>query len=246
MNQVETGTGTGTAVAVQDEQDLGIMRPEHAEEAGVMSQARTFHSILKLYASGTNEVKNEKISMNHFGYKPEKDKLESLGRDVVVIPLTWRYSATKFVVDPKTGKYVFFAYYDKKTTEFLKIQADSGSKDEETRKGNSCGFDFLVWVPKVKKLMRLQLVNQTNMKIHPKLDGWLGKSVVLGSRKIEGNNGHIWQGMTVSLYEGEAMERPNPAETRPACLDFASVKFETNEKEEDGETVDATDATARG
>lgn len=234
-----------TALATSNESF--VMRPAGADAARDVVNTKTFYSILKLYPSSANAVKNELIPMNNYGFSPEKDKLEALGREVVVVPITWRFSATEFRLDAKTQKYMFDAYFDNNDPNFLRIQELSKSKDEKVRKGNSCGFDFLVWVPVHKRLMRVQLLNQTNYKIHPKLDGWLGKAVVLGSRRIEAN-GYVWQGMTASLYSGEQVIMPDAAEARAAAQEFLAVKHETNvaETEEDAVVVPASEATDRG
>lgn len=243
-NQMSTELAT---TGGDDLNDL-IVRPEYADEAVDMAQARTFHPILKLYPSSSNEVKNENIPMNHYGYKPEKDKLESLGREVVVVPLTWRYSATQFVMNPKDGKYKFHAFYDKKSPDYVRIEQLSKSKDEATRKGNSCGFDFLVWVPIVGRFMRVQLLNATNFKIQPKLNAWLGQSVVLGSRRID-NGSYVWQGMIASLYQGEPLAPVNKPEAKAFIEEFMSVKEESNDVTDDeagGTTVPADQAATRG
>lgn len=227
-----------TDLITQDEEgvlDL-IARPEDPQAVKDLAKSFNIFPNLKLYSGGTDAVKNELITINHYGFNPEKGKITSLGKQVVIMPLAWRYIATRFTAKPD-GKFAFESFYDPTSPDWVEIRAQSDSKEEAVRKNKSAGFDYLVWVPSQKRLMRFGLTSKTARNLHPKLDPYLGKFILLDSKNITAN-GQTWRASTAALYEGEPLELP-PASLKTDIVEFKNAKYDTsihNEEDEEGTT----------
>jgi len=153
---------------------------------------------LQLYGSNSDEVKEGKMPMAHFGLVVgRKDNIIDLGKTVNAWIVAWRPKA--LLIDGGDGKPV--SYFDKDSAEFKDIREKSSIKDT----GALCGPEFLVFIPG-KGFATLFMASKTARNEAPAIKALMGKAVTFTSKLIE-NASYKWHGIT-TMETSASFDRP--------------------------------------
>lgn len=136
----------------------------------------TFNRI-QLYGSSSTPVKKGELEVGF--YYIEGDKTEALGKSFDAIVLAWRPTAMQIIGDD-----VKFTHDDKSEL-FAKIKELQASKDQEIRKGNMWGPEFLLWLPSKETFVPYFLGNASARYVTNGFVNKLGKSATIVCQFVE-------------------------------------------------------------
>lgn len=105
---------------------------------GISGKRFGFLPRLQLFTSNSEQCKQAKIPVAHYGIIKGKDELIPLGPNVIAIPIAWRAKAMFVKVKPPV------AYHNAKSEEFQKIKR---AADADSNSGNMYGPEYLMWIP---------------------------------------------------------------------------------------------------
>lgn len=140
---------------------------------------------LQLYSSNSNEVKEGKFTMNHYGLTGlVKDQIKDLGTELEVLPLSWRPCAIRI------GKVdgAVTSVYDNNDAEFKKIAAES----ELPNSGCFYGLQFLLYIPSEKRFVTFLFGSKSARPEAQNMRPLIGKVATMKSR-VAKNKSFVWQ-----------------------------------------------------
>lgn len=145
---------------------------------------------LQLFSSASDECKQGKFPINHWGFVVGK-AITDLTLEVDVIPIAWRPKAMKI-----KGKEVF-SVYDPKNEEFKKIDATVKAKTPNS--GCMTGPEYLVWIPSIKRFGSYYMNNTSAKMVAGDVKRAMeeGRAITLGSRFVQGKQ-NSWQAATIN------------------------------------------------
>ena len=145
---------------------------------------------LQLYSSASDECKQGKFPINHWGFIVGKN-ITDLTLEVDVIPIAWRPKAMRI-----KGKDVT-SVYDFKNEEFLKI--DEIVKAKTPNSGCMTGPEYLVWIPIIKRFAGYYMCNTSAKMVADDVKRALKeqRAITLGSRFVQGKQ-NSWQAPTIN------------------------------------------------
>ncbi len=93
--------------------------------------------------SGSSDLgKEAKVKIGNWALVRNKDDFYDFGDQVTVLPISYRFAAMKFVPGQTE------AYYDPKSEDFKRIQAEAAVKGSRA----SYGPQYLLWIPELREL----------------------------------------------------------------------------------------------
>lgn len=116
-------------------------------------EANDFPGFIKVMNGQSTEVLDEKASAGTLILK-KGDDITDLGKEIDIIPVAFRMTATTFVGDD------YHAYHNPDSAEYLQIE--DNSKDKELKRSNKHGPEFLVWIPSLSAFATIHLSTYSN------------------------------------------------------------------------------------
>lgn len=194
--------------------------PAHLQDTSLLAQmtnARTFLPSLKLYTSATDEAKEGKIPVLSYGITKKKgDPIVDLGKEPVVIPITYHFKALRKAPD---GTYLMF--HDHTSDAFKEVQKLSEVKDS----GCMWGPEVLLFVPGQSEFKYVSwfLMAMTTRPAAAEAMSFAGRPVRLGSEKRENKKKQVWFVPSIKPAS-ESVEAPDPGEMEAAAVSFNNVR----------------------
>lgn len=150
------------------------------EVFGDMSSGASWLPRLALFGSNSDLVKEGKAQMATWGLIKSKDDFEQLGKEVDIIPVSWRPKAMKLTDSP-------VSYFNPETPEFKDIQAKSDIQNSK------CVFgpEFLIWVPSLAKFATYYMSSKSARNQAKEVLGMIGRGCTLGIKLIS-NKDYTW------------------------------------------------------
>lgn len=181
---------------------------------GVAGSGANFHPRLQLFGGSSDEVKEGKIPIAHYGLV-NRDELTPLGASVLLVPYAWRSKA----MDVKSyDKPV--AYFRKESPEFQAIVAVA---NVDSQKGKMYGPEFLVWV-KGHGWATFYFSSKTARNSAPQMFALLPKGNKLfpgiATAKLISNDEHKWHGPDIKSSAQIVDDLPPGEEAEQVCREF--------------------------
>lgn len=213
------------ALAIFDE-NADISQPlVSAEELKEFTKS-TYMPYIQLMGSGSNAVKERKISVGNFALCRGKDDFDDLGEEALVVVCNYRARAMEF------GDSGVQSYYDPENTEFQRI------KEVALGSGGDCsyGLEYLLWLPEQGVFATYFGGNATARKRVEDFIGVMKKPATMKSVYIDPPRSKFsWYGPTIEGVEIDVVP--------PESSEFKTVmdKFKNPPKNE----VEAADEDSR-
>jgi hypothetical protein len=128
---------------------------------------------LQLMTSNSEKCKAGEFPINHYALVQDQSHAD-LGLSVDVLVIAWRPKAMSI------GDQVVSAY-DHESELFKSIQ----EKAEQPNSGSMWGYEYLIWLPGVKKFSTFFMGSKSARREAPQVKARLGKAATLSSKKIE-------------------------------------------------------------
>lgn len=166
--------------------------------ASLMGNRGSYLPYLQLFWAQTEQVKTGKMDMNVWGLCKGQDEIKSLGKNVLVVPLAFRFKAMYFKSTPP------LSYFNPRSQEFMDFRRQA---DADSNSGYGYGPEFLLWIPG-EGYATLFMSSKTSRNeapavkvLLPKADGSL-QAGLLGSIYIKDEkHNRSWQGPKIALSD---------------------------------------------
>ena len=145
------------------------------DELAAVTTPVSFLPYLRLFGSSTEAVKKNLIPQAHYGLTVQKDEIIDLGKEIDVLPVSWRPKAMQFGGDSP------ISYFNPKTPEFQKVKDEAKIQNS----GATYGPEFLLYIPKVQRFCTFYLGSETGRRIGDEFASLMGHGVTLNSRLVE-------------------------------------------------------------
>lgn len=151
-----------------------------------MSSSGKYLPRIQVCGGASKIVKAKKIQLGVFGLIKSATNIIDLGERFDCLPLAWRPLAAMLGGDQVVS------YYDPKTDDFKRVQAQAGIKDS----GCVFGPEFLLYIPKLEEFATFHMNNKSAQREAPNLKGVIGKFACLNCKFIETTQ-YSWHGPEV-------------------------------------------------
>jgi len=151
---------------------------KYTEEDMEKIASNTEFARIQLYGSNSQDVKDGRMTMGHFGCVVGKE-IQDMGPTFDCIPIAWHPKAMLIVGDE------VHAYYDIDSPEFQKIQEDSDNPDNEISNGNMYGPEYLLWVPTLDRFVPYFLGNKSSRYVAKAFSASLGRAATVSAQLVK-------------------------------------------------------------
>lgn len=202
----------------------GLAKNQYATDESLTKEIKSnsFTPYMKLYGSNSNEVKERKIPVGHYGMV-DNQNLVDLGEVVSAVPIAWRWKAVRIIGEQ------FETFFNPNTDDYKSVK--QAAKDKTP--GNMFGPEVLLWLPEAKKFATWHMNNESAQKESGNLTSALGEAVILKSR-LASSKKYKWEAPVV-FASSTPCELPDEAELNQVAQAFANPR-ETENKSVDEAT----------
>lgn len=205
--------------SAENELALPNMLPEGLQDQALLKQltnAKSFLPMFKFYSSQTNECKEGKFPALHYGVsKSKKDTLIDLGKEPVIIPITYHWKALQ-----KTDS-GYLSYHNPSSPQFEHVRNIATGEN-----GHMWGPEVLVYICDPDsgdiKYASWYLIAKSVRPVCTELMAFQNKAVRLGSQMLENKAKQRWPIPTVNAASQPA-NMPDRDELIRIATDFNTV-----------------------